>query len=133
MNEPRFHIWFLFAVTTTLALSIALWAWLWRASYLDREEMMKWLAIVVSASPAVFVAIPRGWLDSPRALFFAWLPWPCGALIAGFSHMIDDGSALQFGAIFIVIASFFAIFTPTIIVGMRRERLPSKSPGRGDR
>lgn len=133
VDEPRFPLWSLFVFVLSSALSLGLWTWLDRVEYLEREGRMPAFAVIIAASPLVFGVIPRRWLEFPRTLFFLWLPWPGTALIIGIRHIVDERSILPFEAMFLALVSFFTIFTPTIIVGIRRSRAGLSSPDRGDR
>lgn len=133
VDKPRFPLWCLFALTLTAALSLELWDWMDQIEYLARVSRISVLIPVVAASPVVFLLIPRRWLQFPRALFLVWLPWPCTAMLIGFRDFVDDRKGTPFNALFLAIVSFFTIFTPTIIVGMRRSRAGFDSPDRGGR
>jgi hypothetical protein len=134
LDRPRFPLWCLFAFVLSSGLSLGLWNWLGRVEYVVREERMPAFAVIIAVSPLVFGVLPRPWLRYPRALFFHWLPWPGTALVIAILQIVDERSImLPPGAMLLAIASFFTIFTPTIIVGIRRNRAGFDSPDRGGR
>ncbi len=130
MNTIRFQLWFVFMFTATTGLATGVCVWLNRSMYGEREIAMNWLAVSMAISPAVLFAVPRSWLESPRALFFAW--WPMGPMCAATVYFGDD-RGYEISAAGLFVSSFFAMFTPTIVVGLRRARknVVPESPDRG--
>ncbi|MDZ4783538.1 MAG: hypothetical protein SGJ19_25100 [Planctomycetia bacterium] len=129
VDEARFPLWSLFAFVFSSALSLGVWNWMdRRVDCLERVSNIDVLVTVVAASPLVFCLVPRRWLQFPRALFFLWLPWPSTAMMIGLRDFIDDRKGTPINALFLAIVSFVTIFTPTIIVGMRRSRVVSIAP-----
>jgi len=51
----------------------------------------------------------------------------------GLCYFVDDRKGNPLTALVLAIVSFVTIFTPTIIVGMRRSRAGFDSPDRGGR
>jgi hypothetical protein len=88
---------------------------------------MQWLAATLVVSPLVFTMTPRRWLESPRALYFAWLPWPVAPMLAMMTNVMDVRGH-ELSAIVLFLAAYFAMMAPVIIGGMRRARMARTSP-----
>lgn len=115
----QFQTWLLFLVTATSAAGALAAALLVQTPFTELGPVIRNLAIGQAASPALFLLIPRRWLAAPRTLFFAWLPWPAVPFAVAI-HLIVNDSGVELPAFQLLAASFLTIFTPTIVVGIRR-------------
>jgi len=120
------YLQWIVALSLLLALTIAIVSVLRNAEYIARRGMFGQLAIALFLSPAMFWFVPRAWLASPRAMLLSWWVLPVTVSFVSASYIGDRGETYMFEPFGVLVAGFWAMFAPVIVVGLRRARLERK-------
>ena len=122
--KPR-YLWLLVFVGL-ISLAVAVAVKLRHSSYEVREDLFMTFAKALLLTPALFLFVPRRWLKSPRVLLFTWWILPVGVSCVSISYLGDMGDSHMFSPTLVLIAGFWAMFAPIIVVGVRRAMLQRK-------
>ena len=105
--------------------SIAAAVALREAPHDDRGAAFVQLALLLFATPLLFLLIPRAWLAFPRIVIFTWWILPIGVGAVSLTYLGDMGDKHMFAPLYVVIAAFWAMFAPVVIIGLRKSRRPA--------
>ena len=108
------------ALLLLLSLTVAVVVAINHAEYLPRGRMFGHLAIALFLSPGLFWLVPRAWLASPRAMLLTWWVLPVVLSYVSATYIGDIGETDMVEPFFVVVACFWAMFAPVIVMGFRR-------------
>ena len=92
------------------------------STYQTREQLFWMIACALGVSPLGFAILPSNWLAWPRCLLLTWWILPICTACAAMSYVDDMGDRGHFATpLAVLIASFWSMFSPVVVVGMRRK------------
>lgn len=83
-------------------------------------QLVVWYGVAMAVSPLLFAFLPRSLFDRPALLLLTWWIVPLTTLWIGFRRVTEDQSPTS--GLFLVLASFMAMFLPVVVGGIIRSR-----------
>lgn len=112
-RESQFGPAYIFVLTDVIGAAAAVLCTYWQAAPAQRPAMAVALIWVALASPLVFTLAWRRVLRCPIRSWLTWSIFPFAlAFIGGWNTALGNR-----GGIFLLLASFVALFAPVIVVG----------------